>query len=106
MDDPAARGHPLHAARPQVSAVALVVAVLHGPRQHVGHGLEPAVGMVGEAGRVVRSLLALELVEEQEGIEVVEGGRAQAAAQAHARPVGGVLGDDDALYGARSHGLV
>src|SRR5215471_2022936 len=49
MDDPAAGRHPLHVARGDDALVPHAVAVLHGPSQHIGDGLNPTVRMPREA---------------------------------------------------------
>jgi hypothetical protein len=71
--------------------------VLHRAVDHVRHGLEAAMRMVGEAGDVVVRIVGLELVEEQERIEHRERAAAERAIQAHACAVRGALRRDDAL---------
>ena len=63
----------IHCTLPGVeqAVVALVVAVAHAPGEHVGHGLEAAMRMIGEAGDVVVGVVGAELVEHQERIEMV-----------------------------------
>ncbi len=38
--------------------------------QHIGDGLDAAVGMPGEAGKIVRGVLVAKVVEQQERIEL------------------------------------
>ena len=68
VDDAAAGGHPLHVARRDHAAVAEAVAVLDVAAQHVGDGLDPAVGMPGEALQVLLGLVGAEVVEQQERV--------------------------------------
>ncbi len=70
MDQPTPGSHPLHATRGQQALVAVVVLVAHAPVQHVGHGLEAAMWMAGEAGQVVGGLVGAELVQQQERVQV------------------------------------
>jgi len=63
----------------------------HAPIEHVGDGLEPAVGVRGKTGDVLTGLVGTELVQQQEGIEVGEVARADDARQAHAGAVRGCL---------------
>ena len=77
VNDASSGRHPLDAASGEMSGASNVISVLHGPGQHVGHRLKPAVGMVGKPGDIVGTVVGLELVEEQEGIEVVQLGGAQ-----------------------------
>ncbi len=65
-------GHPLHAAGAEQARVALIVAVPHAAREHVGDGLEAAMRMVREAREVVVGIVGAELVEQQERIERIE----------------------------------
>jgi hypothetical protein len=52
--------------------VAGAVAVAHAALEHVGHGLEAAVRVVGEAADVVARVVGAEGVEHQEGVEPVD----------------------------------
>ncbi len=81
MDDAAAGGHPLHAAGLEKTGVSLVVAVPHAAREHVGHGLEAAMRMIGKAGEVIGGIVRAELVEHEEGIDILELRRADHAVE-------------------------
>ena len=70
MNDAAAGGHPLHVARRDDPAVAQAVAVFDVAAQDVGDGLDPAMGMPGEAGQIIRGILVAKVVEKQEWVEV------------------------------------
>ena len=95
MHDAAPRRHPLNAPRPELTAVAFVVFMPHRAREHVGHGLEPSVWVIGKAGDVVGALRGLELVEKKKRIEIVERWGPDCAANAHARTFERFLGADD-----------
>jgi hypothetical protein len=70
VDDAAAGGHPLHVARRDHAPVPHAVAVLHGPGQHVGDGLDAAVRMPGKPRQIVLRAVVAKIVEQQERIEV------------------------------------
>ena len=70
MDDAAAGGHPLDVARRDGAAVAHAVAVLDGSRENISDGLDPAVGMPGEAGEIIVGNVVTKVVEQQEWIEI------------------------------------
>ena len=104
MDDAAAGGHPLHAARLEQADVADAVAVAHAALEHDRHGLEAAVRMVGKAADVVGRGIAAEGVEHQERVEPALQRLGQDAGQADAGAVGGRLAADGALDAARAEG--
>ena len=104
VDDAAAGGHPLHAARLEQADVADAVAVAHAALEHDRHGLEAAVRMVGKAADVVGRGIAAEGVEHQERVEPALQRLGQDAGQADAVAVGGRLAADDALDAARAEG--
>ncbi len=95
MDDAAPGRHPLHAAGDQLAPVADVILMAHGAGQHVGHGLEAPVRMIGEAGEVVVGPVRLELVEQEERVEMIEILGADHARETHAGAVGRRLPSDD-----------
>ena len=73
VHDAGARGHPLHVARIDHTVVAGGVAVLGLTFEHVRHGLEATVGMVGRAnGLAGRDVDGTHLVEKEEGVDHVE----------------------------------
>jgi hypothetical protein len=69
VDDPTAGGHPLDVTGTDHSLVAKAVAVLDLSRQHIGDGLNAAVGVPREAGDIVVGVVRTEIIEEQERIE-------------------------------------
>ena len=71
VNDAAAGGHPLHVAGGDGAVVAHAVAVLDGSGEDVGDGLDAAVRMPGKSGKVVLGNVVAEIVEQQEGIEVM-----------------------------------
>ena len=79
MDNAAGGLHPLGAAGAQIAPVAHAVPVLHVAVQHVGEGDEAAMGMVREAGDVFLRVVAAEVVQHQEGVQVLQGRGADAA---------------------------
>src|SRR2546422_5400986 len=70
MEDPAARGHPLHVTGPKGSLVSEAVAVVDRPREDVGDGFDPAMGVPGEPREVVLGNLVAKVVEQEKGIEL------------------------------------
>ena len=88
MYDAAPRCHPLNASRPELAPVAFVVFMPHRAREHIGHGLETAVWVIGKASDVVGALSRLELVEKQER-------GPDGAANAHTRALERFLRADD-----------
>jgi hypothetical protein len=91
VHDAAPGGHPLQAAGLEQADVAHSVVVAHAPGQHVGDGLEAAVGMVGEPANVVVRPVGAEGVEHQEGIEPAPQGRRQHPGEFDPGAVGGGL---------------
>src|SRR5690606_22932629 len=96
----------------QQAFIAVVVLVAHAAVEHVGHGLEAAVGMARETGDVVFGPVGAELVEQQERIQVGQRGAADHAGEPDSGAVGrggaadladdaGVLGRHGALLGNR-----
>jgi hypothetical protein len=104
MDDAATRAHPLHAARFQIAGIAEVILVAHVPVEHIGHSLEAAMRMRGEAGDIVVRIFSREMIEHQERIEAGPVRLAETALKLDAGAVRGGNGFDDALQGAGRHG--
>ena len=69
VQDAGSRGHPLHVTGAQRAGVAQRVAVLHGAGEHIGDGLDPAVGVPGKAAHIVLRVLIAEVIEQQERIQ-------------------------------------
>src|SRR5439155_17172539 len=93
VENAAARGHPLNVTGPDAAAVAERILVLDLPFPDDRDRLDPAVWVVGEARLVGGRVGRLEMVEEQEGIEVVEAAGADAPPEMDAGPF------DDRLRG-------
>jgi hypothetical protein len=89
MDQAAAGGHPLRAARPEQAFVAGAVTVPHPSGNHVGDRFEAAMRMIGKAAEIVLRMLVAEGIEHQEGIQPALQIRRQHPGQANARAVGG-----------------
>ena len=105
VDHAATGGHPLHAAALQQPLVAGRVAMAHAPGEHVGHGLEAAVRVVGEAGDVIVGRIAAERVEHQERVEPVLQVLRQHPGQLDTGAVAGGATGDQAFDAARcDHG--
>src|SRR5215471_3712049 len=83
VDDPAARGHPLHVTGGNRSSIPHTVAMLDGPREHIGYGLNPAVGVPRESCQIVLGNVIAKVVEQQERVEIRCVAEAKGAAQMH-----------------------
>src|SRR5207253_1976612 len=71
--------HPLHVARAELTRPARRVVMLEGALEHVRHGLEAAMRVVRRALRLTRPVvLGPHLVEEEEGVDVLDRARGNA----------------------------
>ena len=104
VDDAAAGGHPLHVAGGDGAAVPHAVAVFDGSGEDVGDGLDAAVRMPGKSGKIVLGNVVAEIVEEQEGIEVMRVAETESAAEMDSGAFERGFGLDEALDGAYGHG--
>src|SRR5438445_1417300 len=91
MEDPAAGGHPLHVTGSQGALVTEAVTVVHRPREDIGDGFDPAMGVPGEPREVILGVLVTKVVEQQKGIEFFGVPKAERAAQAHTGALDGRL---------------
>src|SRR5204862_4053187 len=82
-------------------AVPQRVAVAHLPIADDRHGLDASMGVIREPGLVVGGIDRLEVVEEQEGVEVVELSSPDAPPEMNAGAFDDRLGRDDLDHGAR-----
>ena len=89
MNDAAAGGHPLHRARPKQADIALVVAMAHSAREHIGDGLEAAMRVRRKAGDVGVGIVRVERIEHQERIEILKPRLADDAGELHPRAIRG-----------------
>ncbi len=64
VNDAAPRRHPLDVAGGDGAAIAHAVAMLHGSRQHVRDGLDPAVRVPREARQIVFGHVIAEVVKQ------------------------------------------
>lgn len=87
VHEAASRGHPLDAAAGDQAVAAAAVAVPHPALEHDRDRLEAAVRMIGEAPDVGVRLVGVQLVEEEEGVEVIERALPDHARERDARPV-------------------
>src|SRR5439155_7095024 len=101
VHDPAARGHPLDVAGADRAAVPQRVSVPDLTGADERHRLDAPMRVIREAGLVVGWRRRLEVVEQQEGIEVVELQRANAPTQVHAGALDHRLGCHDRGHPAR-----
>ena len=84
----------------QQADIALVVAMPHAAGEHVGHGLEAAMRMVGEAADIVGALVGAELVQHQERVEIGQRRLADDAGQLHPGAVAGRAAADGGDHAA------
>src|SRR2546422_11745171 len=103
MEDPAAGGHPLHVTGSQGALVTEAVTVVHRPREDIGDGFDPAMGVPGEPGEVILGVLVTKVVEQQKGIEFFGVPKAERAAQPHAGSIDGRLRLHDSLDWSNGH---
>ena len=81
-------GHPLALACGEHSTSALRVVVTEGTLDHVGDGLDATVGMPWEARDVIVGVVAAELVQQHEGVDVAQLVRADDPIQPNACSIG------------------
>jgi hypothetical protein len=67
--------------------MALVVAMAHAAFQHIGHGFEAAMGMVGKARDIGCGVIRAEGIQHQKRVEVRQHGLADHAAELDAGAV-------------------
>ena len=103
VDDAAAGGHPLDVARTDDPLVAHAVAVLHPALQDVGDRLDAPVRVPREPGQVVRRVVGVEVVEQQERVEQGDLVIAEGPLQMHAGPLDGRLALPD--FADLAHGF-
>src|SRR5262249_31399419 len=106
MEDAAASGHPLHVTHRHPALVAQAIAVLHRAGEHVRDRLDATVRMPREAGEVIARVLVPEIVEQQEGIEVLGLAEPKGALKLHARAFERRLGLEYLLDGAERHRIL
>ena len=97
VDNPAAGRHPLDIPGGDGAFVSQAVPVLDASGQHIGDGLDAAVGVPREAGQIVPRNVVPEIIEKKEGVEVGSLAETKRAAQVHARAFHGWLGPDEPL---------
>ncbi len=103
VHDAAARGHPLHVARAQRAFVPQAVAVVHGALEHVGDGLDAAVRVPGESLEEVLGALVAEVVEQEEGVELLGLPEPEGATKLHSGAFQRGRGFDDSLHRSDRH---
>ena len=89
MHDARPGGHPLHISGAKRAGVAKGIPVFDGARQHIGDGLDPAMGMPGKTAEEILGAFIAEIVEQQERVQL---GRVL-------KPEGTVQFDPGALHG-------
>src|SRR5262245_12654240 len=103
MEDAAARGHPLHVARAERSAIAKAVAVINRAGEHIGDRLDAAMRMPRKTREIVVGTLVAKIIEQQKRIELGRRAKAEAAVQFHTRAFHCRRSFDDALYRPEGH---
>ena len=84
MQDAGPGGHPLHIARAQRAGVAEAIAMLDGAFQHIGDGLDAAMGVPWKPLLVELRVIVAEIVKQQEGIKLAWVLKPKSAVQMHA----------------------
>ena len=103
MEEPGAGGHPLRVAVADQATAAVGVGVAERPVEHVGDGLEAAVGVPRRALRLARGVLDLaHLVEVDERVEVGEVDALEGAPHREALALEAARGRGDRTHGART----
>jgi hypothetical protein len=64
VDDPAARRHPLHITRAQITAITQMVLMQHVSFQHVGDGFKTAVRVLGKASQIIVGIGGGEFIQQ------------------------------------------
>src|SRR5882762_6612224 len=103
MDDAAAGGHPLDVAGGDGAAIPHAVAVLDGPGEHVGDGLDAAVRMPRKARQIILRNIVTKIVEQEERVKVRGVAEAERAAQVYARTFHRRLGFNEPLHRSNRH---
>ena len=103
VDDSTARGHPLHVTRSDYATIPHAVPVLNGPRQHVSHGLDPAMRVPGKSRQIVFGDIVAEVVQEQEGVEFFRVSETEGAAEMYACSFECRLGLNQSLNRSKGH---
>src|SRR5579871_390171 len=104
VNDPAARGHPLHVARGNRPVIAHAVAVFDRAGQDIGNRFDPAVWVPGKSGDVVLRNVVAEIVQEEKRVEIRGVAEPEGTAQMHARSVASRFGADQPPYRTNRHG--
>src|SRR5262249_61318586 len=81
VENSAPRGHPLHVAGSERTAVSEAVSMFDAPRQHIRDRLDPAVRMPWKSRPIVFGTIVAKIVEQQERIELARLAEAEGAAQ-------------------------
>src|SRR5215472_12160675 len=103
MDDPAARGHPLHVAGSDYTSIAHAVAVLDRSCQHIGDGFDATMRMPWKAGQVIFRNVIAKVIQQQERIEVLRVSEPERPAQMHAGAFEGRFGLNQPLHRSDRH---
>ena len=103
VENPAPGRHPLNVAGAQLAAIAEAIAVVDRSGEHVGDGLDAAMGVPGETGTVVIGPIVAKIVEQEKGIELPGISESECTPQLHARAFDGGLGLDNAFDRPNGH---
>jgi hypothetical protein len=74
--------------------------VIDGSRKDIGDGLNAAMRMPGESGKVIFRNIIAEVIEEEERVEIRGSPEPERAAKVHARSLQRWLGLNDSSYGS------
>src|SRR5258708_1489708 len=103
VNDSASGGHPLNIAGCDGAVVAHTIAVFHGSGEDVSNGLDPTMGVPGEACQIVFRNVIAEIVEQKKRVEVGCVAEAERAAEMDSRAFHGRLRFDEPLDGSNGH---
>src|SRR5438045_7840247 len=103
VENAAARRHPLHVTRGHLALVAQAVAMLDRAGEHVGDGLDAAMRMPGKSRQIILRIFIAEIVQQQEGIEILRFAETEGALQLYAGALNSGLRLNDLLYRTERH---
>src|SRR5437016_4631022 len=87
MNDPASRRHPLHITAGNSTAISHAIAVLHGSREDVRNGLDPAVRMPRKTRQILLRNVVAKVVQEEKRVEIRSVAETERTPQVHSRPL-------------------
>src|SRR5215213_44712 len=103
MENAAARCHPLHVARPHLTAVPETVAMLDGAGEHIRDRFDAAMRMPRKPCEIRVGIVVAEIVEEQERIEFARVAESERPPQRDARAFHGLHRLPYVFYRSKGH---